>query len=95
MPETGPEPPHNVYAEYANKSAREKRSQLLQFPRSHAFVVGVNHYPEISAHLTSAVPDAEKMAAVLWDEQGFDQVWLIRDVRGAEFRKLLDWIGKK
>ncbi len=95
MPETGPEPPHNVYAEYANKSAREKRSQLLQFPRSHAFVVGINHYPEISAHLTSAVPDAEKMAAVLWNEQGFDQVWLIRDVRGAEFRKLLDWIGKK
>ncbi|HMQ90602.1 MAG TPA: hypothetical protein PKB07_23535, partial [Flavilitoribacter sp.] len=69
MPETGPDTSQNVYAEFAGKSAREKRNQLLQFPRSHAFVIGINHYPNISAHLTSAVPDAEKMAAVLWDEQ--------------------------
>ncbi|MCB0611463.1 MAG: caspase family protein, partial [Lewinella sp.] len=78
--------PANIYAKYENKTAREKRNQLLKFRKSHAFVIGINHYPGISAHLLSAVPDAEKLAAVLWDEQGFDQVWLIRDVRGAEFR---------
>ena len=87
--------PANIYAKYENKTAREKRNQLLKFRKSHAFVIGINHYPGISAHLLSAVPDAEKMAAVLWYEQGFDQVWLLRDIRGAEFRDLLKWIGKK
>ncbi|HMQ63082.1 MAG TPA: caspase family protein, partial [Flavilitoribacter sp.] len=95
MPTTPENNSGNIYAAYAGKSAREKRNQLLQFPGSHAFVIGINHYPDLKAPLQSAVPDAEKLASVLWDEQGFDHVWLIRNVKGAELRALLDWIGKK
>ncbi len=95
MPTTPESAPGNVYAEFENKKNSEKRKQLLGFPRSHAFVIGINHYPDLKAPLQSAVPDAEKLAAVLWDEQGFDHVWLIRNIKGDELRALLEWIGSK
>lgn len=53
------------------------RNQLLGFPKSYAFVIGINHYPLLNAHLISAVPDAVALARILKQEQGFDHVELL------------------
>jgi hypothetical protein len=56
------------------------RNQLLGFPKSYAFVIGINHYPDINADLISAVPDAKALARILKQEQGFDHVELLLGV---------------
>ena len=56
------------------------RSQLLGFPRSYAFVIGINHYPKINKDLKSAVNDAREIARVLKYQQGFDHVELFLGV---------------
>ncbi|PTM14029.1 MAG: hypothetical protein DA408_04640 [Bacteroidetes bacterium] len=59
------------------------RSQLLGFPRSYAFVIGINHYPKINKDLKSAVNDAREIARVLKYQQGFDHVELFLGVDPA------------
>ncbi|MEL7221673.1 MAG: caspase family protein, partial [Bacteroidota bacterium] len=65
------------------------RSQLLGFPKSYAFVVGINNYPKINAHLKSAVNDARALAIVLKQQQGFDHVELLLDPHPEEDREAL------
>ena len=60
--------------------------------KSFAFVIGINEYERIDAPLISAVPDAERLAWVLAEEQSFDHVLLLKNARGAEIRALLHWL---
>lgn len=58
------------------------RNELLQFNRSYAFVIGINDYPLLNAHLVSAVSDAREIARILKYRQGFDEVRLFLGIDG-------------
>ena len=57
-----------------------------------AIVIGINDYDKIRAPLISAVPDAVRLARVLWEDQGFDHVLLLKNAKGWEMRALFQWL---
>ena len=67
-----------------------KRSDLLGFPLSYAFVIGINHYPHISRDLSSAGNDARSIAQALKHKQGFDHVELVMHPKPEESREDLE-----
>lgn len=71
------------------------RKQELNFRKSHAFVIGINKYPGLSADLETAVQDAEDVALRLKTLQGFDNVLLMNDVGQDQVRALLEWLARK
>lgn len=71
------------------------RKEELNFRKSHAFVIGINKYPGLSADLKTAVQDAEDVALRLKTLQGFDNVLLMNDVGQDQVRALLEWFATK
>jgi hypothetical protein len=69
-----------------------ERNKLLGFNKSYAFIIGINKYPLINGNLTSAVPDARRLASILNEGQGFEHVELLEDIDGATFKSLLERI---
>ena len=71
------------------------RNDKLGFRKSHAFVIGINEYPDIDANLRTAVPDSIEIAKRLKVLQSFDHVLLRTDIGGEQMQKLLNWIQDK
>lgn len=69
------------------------RREKLDFENSHAVVIGIDWYPDIDNHLSSAVNDATKIAGLLKENQGFDRVLLLLDPTKAELQALIEWLG--
>lgn len=78
-----------------SNSMKGARQKLTGFKRSHAFVIGIDRYPAIEAHLTTAVRDAARIAEVLWQQQDFDQVWLLKNTSKTELVALLEWLREE
>jgi len=74
-----------------------KNRGLLKFTQSHAFIIGINDYKNVSP-LQTAVSDAEKLAEVLETQQGFLVHKPLLNAKGDEIRNLLktlpDKVGK-
>jgi|GEM_PF-2819568 len=68
------------------------RNQTLGFRRSHAFVIGINAYPNLNANLKTAVKDSVEIAKRLKGLQGFDHVLLMNDIGKAQMEILLAWL---
>ena len=85
--EEQPEPPTPVV-----QPDPTDRKANMGFNQSHAFVIGVNAYPNLSANLKNAVQDAEDIAMRLKAIQGFDNVMLLTDINYAEMMALLNWL---
>lgn len=68
------------------------RQKLVKFRKSYAIIIGINRYPKINGSLTTPVADAEGLARVLIEKQGFarEDVRLLTDPNGAEIKALLD-----
>lgn len=71
------------------------RKKELDFPNSHAFVIGINEYRGLNANLKNAVNDAANIAMRLKATQGFDNVLLMTDVGKKEIDALLNWLKNK
>ena len=68
------------------------RKDHMEFDKSHAFVIGINEYPDLQADLNNAVQDAKDVAMRLKAIQGFDNVLLMLDTSYVEMMALLDWL---
>ena len=71
------------------------RNQTLGFRRSHAFVIGINEYPNLNANLKTAVKDSVEIAKRLKALQGFDHVLLMNNVGKDQIEALLTWLCDK
>jgi hypothetical protein len=67
----------------------------LDLPPRHAFVIGINQYPDFNADLLTARSDAEEVAMRLKVLQQFENVFLMQDVGAAQILSLLNWLSNR
>ena len=75
------------------KNKKFSRNAILNFRKSHAFVIGINEYRGIKDNLRTAVNDAEEIAKLLKEVQGFDHVLVMKNVSKKQITSLLDWLN--
>ncbi|MEM6802668.1 MAG: caspase family protein, partial [Bacteroidota bacterium] len=68
------------------------RNIELEFRKSHAFVIGIDEYPNLKANLETPAKDAREVAKRLKVLQGFDHVLLMNNVGLEQLRELLAWL---
>ncbi len=66
-----------------------------QFDHDIAVVIGIDDYTNVRP-LTTAVADATRLAAMLADEHGYDQVYILTsDIESVTKKRLADLFNKK
>jgi WD40 repeat protein len=71
------------------------RQDKLNFRQNHAIVIGIDYYPLIQNPLTSAVNDASRIAQLLKNNQGFDNVLVLLEANMPDLMALITWLGSK